>query len=445
MRRKFLLIPLVIVLVTALIFGGCAKPAEEVPEEIIIGCVTSLTGPLAGAGGGSSWGLKAAVDDINKQGGVYVEEYGTKLPLKVVLVDSESTPAKFGTLAEDLILREDVDVITAAFEPPDFVAPLAVVAERYKVPHVSGAGPMEAWLGLRNEVTPPWKYTWAMGFSITTPAPPGDFRADNPGYLVMDNWLSALGAYADETNKKVGAFAEDDPDGRGWYLGYTARASEEGYDICGLDELLGLVPPATTDFTPLIQDWMDYDCDIIWGCSSAPFYGTLARQFSMMGFQPKMVFAAKSALFYTDIAAWGGNIPLGVSIEWWWNPEIKDSFGVGGTTPQSLYDRYHEATGEPLNQFIGVGYCVTQVIADAIERAGTLDKDEINNALGETDLMTIYHRIMFDKEDQWHRCPISFGQWQKVDKPEVWEAKIVFSYHDFIPVTGEFLFPIPYE
>ena len=85
-----------------------------------------------------------------------------------------------------------------------------------------------------------------------------------------------------------------------------------------------------------------------------------------------------------------------------------------------------------------------QILADAIERAGTLDADAIVKAISETDMMTIYHRAVFDK-DQFSRLPIAFGQWQRTDKPQVWENPIVFSFHDFLPATGEFIFPIPYD
>jgi len=444
MPKKFLLIPLVIVLVTALIFGGC-KPEAEVPDEILMGCTTSLTGPVAGAGMGGSFGVEAAVDDINKLGGVYVEEYGKRIPVRVLVVNSESDPIKMGTLAEDLILGSKVNVMTTGIEPPHLNSPVANVTERYKVPNFSGIGPMEPWLGLRSEVTPTWKYTWAMGFSIATPAPPGDFRAGDPGYLVMDTWLNALGAHGDETNKKVAACGCDDPDGRGWYLGFAPAAVDAGYDVYGIDELFGLYAPGTTDFTPLIQEWMDYGCEILWGNWPPPDYGTMMRQALVQGFKPKVAFASKAALFYPDVAAWGGDIPLGVSLEWWWDPSIQDSPGIGDTTPQSLADKWYEETGEPMNQMLGVGYTTIQVFVDAIERAGTLDGDAINNAIGETDMMTIYHRVKFDQEDQFNRVPVSFAQWQKVNKPEVWEAKIVASYNDFIPTTGDFIFPIPYD
>ena len=443
--KRFLLIPLAIILVTALIFGGCTRPAAEVPREIRVGDPASLTGPVAAFGEGGVFGVQAAVDDINKLGGVYVEEYGKKLPIKYIVVDTESDPLKTGTLAEDLVVRDKAHFLGTHLEPPHMRAAMATVADRYKILAVMGTGPFESWQGMRMEVTPPWKYTWGYGFAIGTPFPPGDFRADNPGYLMMGTWGGILDEYAGLTNKKVGAFGADDPDGKGWYMGFIPGAVEMGLDVYRADEQFGIYPVGTTDFSPIIQEWQDYGCEIIWGNCPGVDFGTLLRQSHMLGFQPPMVFSTRAALFYTDINAWGGDLPNGVTMEYFWSPELIGCPGIGDTTPQSLLERWTEATGEPLNQSIGWCYMGMQVLIDAIERAGTLDSDAVSKAVGETDMMSIFHRVVFLEDSQCHLLPCAMGQWVRTDNPWVWEAPVVFSYNDFLPATAEFLFPIPYD
>jgi branched-chain amino acid transport system substrate-binding protein len=163
----------------------------------------------------------------------------------------------------------------------------------------------------------------------------------------------------------------------------------------------------------------------------------------MLGYQPKQVFATRGALFYVDVAAWGGDLPQGVCNEMFWNPSIQVAKGIGDTTPMVLYERWAEESGQPLNQVIGIHYAQAQVVFDALERAGSLDADKIQAALAQTDLMTIYHRVVFDK-DQYSRLPVAFGQWQSGDNGE-WLNPIVYSDHDFMPATAEMLFPIPYD
>ena len=440
--KKFLLITLMVVLMSGVIFGGCeAGPAA--PEEILVGVPAALTGMYAGFGEGYKFGMEAAVDDINKLGGVYVKEYDQKLPIKLVIVNSESDPIKAGTLAESLIVTDKVHFISSGDLPPPMHPGVSTVCDRYKIPYVMSCGPLEPWKGMRDEVEGHWEYSWATGlFAIVIPAPEGDFRA-KPGYTIVDTWQAMLDLYGDQTNKKVAVFASDDPDGVGWYALFPGFLEGLGYDVVGEEKKLGLVPMETTDFSSIINQWKDYGCEILWGNAPAPFVGTLLRQCATLGFQPKMVSIGRAPLFYEDVSAWGGDIPLGIGVEIWWDPSYEDSPGIGGTTPQSLAERWTEETGKPLNRGIA-GYRSIQVLIDAIERAGTLDGEKVNAALAETDLMTISHRVKFD-ENHFSRGALTFGQWQKTDKPWVWECPVVFSKHDFIKATGDPIFPIPYE
>jgi hypothetical protein len=57
-------------------------------------------------------------------------------------------------------------------------------------------------------------------------------------------------------------------------------------------------------------------------------------------------------------------------------------------------------------------------------------------------MMTIIYRVKFD-ENHFTYEPLAFGQWQKTDKPWVWECPVVFSLLDFIKVAAEPVFPIP--
>jgi len=412
---------------------------EAQPKEIVVGATISLTGPAAGFGEGGAFGLKAAVEDINKLGGIFVKEYNAKLPVKLVILDNESDPIKAGTFAQDLIVREKANFIVCPPLWPHLIASIATVTERQKVPFITYAGPFEPNNALR-EAGGGWKYTWESGFAIGMPAPPGDFR-NKKGYRMVEVWMEYLGRVADKTNKKVGAFASDDPDGRGWYGAFTGIIKEAGFEVVGADKELGMAPLDTTDFSPMIRQWKANNCEILLGNSPAFWFGTLWRQCNSMGFKPKVVIAERAAMMYTDIMAWGGDLPWGITALIEWLPTIKAE-GIGDTTPVSLDKRWRDATGQPTHQLVGPGYSQMQVLMDAIERAGTLDKDKVNKAIGETDMMTIRHRVKYDKF-QFSRMPICFGQWFKTDTPAKWDFKVIFSQLDFYPVQADPIFPLP--
>lgn len=441
--KKFSLVPLAMAVVCALALGIGVWPAPHAlaaADKILVGVCTGLTGPHAGFGEGGVFGIRAAVEDINKAGGVSVKESGRKLPIELVVVDNEGDPTKAGTLAQDLILRDKVQFIVNGMDPPHMRAPIAGVCERYKVVQISGCGPYEAWMGMRSSVEKPWRYTWTPSFAIATPAKQGDFRHGKMGYSMMDSWTGALDELAQKTNKKCAAFASDEPDGRGWYLAFSPVLVKKGWDVYRVKDEFGLVPMETTDFSSLIKAWKDNDCQVLWANAPGPFFGAMWRQAKRMGYKPKMVYATRAALFFSDVNAWGGDLGNGVSNEMFWNPAFKGCPGIGGTTPQSLFDRWNKKTSQPVNQNIGLGYQSVQILIDAIERAGSQDVEKVNAALKKTDLMTIYHRVVFD-EDNFSRDPVSFGQWVK--KGNTWVNEVVISNHDFLPKTADLLFPIP--
>lgn len=417
-----------------------APPAG--PEYILLGTSAPMTGMFAGFGAGCTFGAQAAVDDINAQGGIYVEEYGRKIPVKYIVVDNESDPSKAGSLAEDLILRDGVHLLYSVDSSCSIHIPIAEVAERHGVPHIVGGGPLEPWAAARAETETQWQYTWFPGFGIATPPPEGDFRYGKPGYTIGDSWFAVLDAYGDQTNKVAGVFATDEPDGIGWYGLFPGLLEGWGATVIGVEDKLGFYPLGTTDFTAIINEWKENNVEILWGNVPGPEFGTLWRQCKELGFHPKIVMVGRAPLFFVDVETWGGDLPQGVGTEIWWDPAYTGP-GIGDTTPQSLAERWDEETGEPLNRGIGHGYAPVQVLFDAVERAGSLDGAAINAALAETDLNTVNYRVVFDPDTHFSWIPLFVGQWQKTDQPWVWELNIAFSQHDFLGPSIDWIFPVP--
>jgi len=423
--------------VTALLVTGCDKKAAK---EIKVGVVCASSGMFASFGQGGVFGIQAAVEDINKQGGVQVGDQ--KMPIKLVIVDNESDPNKAGSLAESLINQDNVSFIVSGDEPPPMHAGVSQAADRYKVPYVTSVGPLEPWMGMRNETPTKWQYTWSAGLmAIATPAEEGDFRA-KPGYTVLDTWKGMLDQFGSQTNKKVAVLASDDPDGRGWYTLFGPSLKKLGYSPVGIEKNLGLVPMETTDFSSIIKAWKDAGVEILWGNAPGPFFGSVWKQCVSMGFKPKMVMISRGALYFNDVSSWGGDLPYGIGSEIWWDPSFKGCPGFGDTTPESLAARWKTAKNQPINPAIGPGYRSLQVLVDAIQRAKSIEGEKVQAALKDTDLMTIAHRVKFDA-NHYSRGPVLFGQWFKTDKPEKWELKVVFSKHDFATATGQPIFPLP--
>jgi branched-chain amino acid transport system substrate-binding protein len=453
--KRFLLIALVILILSGLILTGCttsitsptSKPATSSSgaQEIVLGSVLPLTGNLAGFGEGGAFGVKTAVEDINKAGGVFVKEYNRKLPVRLIQLDDQSDALKSGTLAESLVLKDKVNFLVGSPQSPPAFAAIATVSQKYKIPYIDDAGPFEPYDAQRSQANPAWAYAWATGFHIGMPYAAGDFRAGQPGYTVVDVAASLIKQFAGQTNKKTAIFASDEPDGRGWYMSFPAGLKEMGLIVDGAEKELGLAPPNTTDFSSIIKQWINNQDEIMFGNALAPWFGTLWKQCREFGFKPKLVYAGRAALYYTDINSWGGDLPNGVGCEQYWSPsyDAKVCPGIGDTTPKSLFDKWVAAKNQPLNEAMGRGYGNAQVLFNAIERAGTLNKDAVNEAIGKTDMASIGGRVVYGQSN-FNGYALSWGQWFKTDKAYKWEWQTVGSSHSFIPTTAKPLFPIPY-
>ncbi len=124
--NKLLVIPLILLIGAILSGCGGGQPAAPSEQEIRIGACESATGMFSGFSAGGRFGLKAAVDDVNKLGGVYLKEYGRKLPVKLIMMDNQSDPIKAGTLAESLILQDKVNFLVSGNESPPAFASTAL-------------------------------------------------------------------------------------------------------------------------------------------------------------------------------------------------------------------------------------------------------------------------------------------------------------------------------
>ncbi|MDR2354866.1 MAG: amino acid ABC transporter substrate-binding protein [Clostridiales Family XIII bacterium] len=111
--------------------GADVAAVDTEKTEIVIGGVRSQSGPLA-IFDQTAFGpiYRMWADEINADGGLYVEEYGKKLPIRLVIYDDKSDVQTMTRLYEQLCLEEKVDLLL----PPVSTAALfaaAPIAQKY--------------------------------------------------------------------------------------------------------------------------------------------------------------------------------------------------------------------------------------------------------------------------------------------------------------------------
>ncbi|MFC1890949.1 ABC transporter substrate-binding protein, partial [Thermodesulfobacteriota bacterium] len=84
-------------LVLTLTLGGISQAA---PKSIKVSAVISLTGKMSGQGIQLKEAYDILVEKINNEGGVFVKEFGKKLPIEFRVLDDESDGQKTQTQLE---------------------------------------------------------------------------------------------------------------------------------------------------------------------------------------------------------------------------------------------------------------------------------------------------------------------------------------------------------
>ena len=113
MKNKVFFRLFVFTLAFVFLFGaGATKSLAK--DKIVIGAARPLSGPLAffeEVAFGPIY--KMWVDEVNARGGIYVKEYGKKLPVEMKVYDDKSDMGTMTRLLEKLILQDKVDFVFA--------------------------------------------------------------------------------------------------------------------------------------------------------------------------------------------------------------------------------------------------------------------------------------------------------------------------------------------
>jgi branched-chain amino acid transport system substrate-binding protein len=100
---------------------------------------------------------------------------------------------------------------------------------------------------------------------------------------------------------------------------------------------------------------------------------------------------------------------------------------------EELNAAYEAKLGRPADLLTGPAYACVQIVAAAIEKAGTLDREAVRDAMSATDMETVIGPVTFN-EDGTGNVLNPLIQWQKGQLELVWPPE---------QSTAEFLYPAP--
>ena len=224
----------------------------------------------------------------------------------------------------------------------------------------------------------------------------------------------------------------NDPDGVSWSAVFKKVGGAMGYKFVDL----GRFPYFNKDFSTFIDGWKKENVEILLGNTIPPDFATAWRQCQTLGFKPKVVTVGKAILFPSAVGALGGDLANGLTTEVWWSPHHPFKSSLTGQSSKDLCDEWVKDTGKEWTQPIGYKHAGYEIAADALRRAGSINKETIRKAIAATDIKTIVGPIKYNQEN-YCRTPLVGGQWVKGEKFP-WELKLVYNKeHPYIPLTGE--------
>jgi len=374
-RRTLIAIAIVIIIATALATyyaiqttqtGGAT--AQKAKDVIKIGFTVALSGGGAASGIEQLRGYEICKDWINSQGGLYIREYGKKIPIQLIYYDDSSDPAKARSLYEKLITEDKVDLLWAPWGTSIGLAVVPVL-DKYNIPVILNTHTVSEstikQLGTKNIfVTFSDHESVGMAFALFVKKLLADHKD-----------LRRIAIIYAETDMSVGHFR------------WTKKVLEDQ----GIGELVfyGSYPVAATDVRGLLLKVKEANPDILIAHTFAGDTFLVFAQLRELNINPKVLLmgtAATTSAFYTRF----DNKTKEGTIAWTtWHPSLHPVL-------KEFFDTYSKKYGyTPSNGQLGVVFLSCFIFKEAVEKAGSLDPNKIREVLNSESFDTPFGRVRF--------------------------------------------------
>jgi branched-chain amino acid transport system substrate-binding protein len=400
----------------AAVLGLPVRRAFADAKALKIGFVSPQTGPLAPFGEAD----KFTVEQMNKLFAGGIDLHGKKVPVKIVQKDSQSSPNRAGEVANDLILKEKVDLMLVS-STPETANPVSDACELNEIPCISTMVPWQPWFfGRKGDPAKGFAWTYHFFWGLE------DVIAN-----FMAGWKSV------PTNKKIGGLFPNDGDGNAWgdkKLGFPKPLADAGFTL--IDP--GRFQNMNNDFSAQIAAFKKEGVEIVTGVVIPPDAKTFLTQAKQQGFHPKVVTLGKALLFPTAIEALGGD---GLSTEVWWSPEHPFSSSLTKQSARQLADSYESTTKKQWTQCIGFVHALFEVAVDVLKRTKDLgNAGSIRDAIAATNIKTVVGEVKWGGAGPFKnvcRTPLVLGQWSKGGKHKYELAIVNNQAAPNIPASGK--------
>jgi branched-chain amino acid transport system substrate-binding protein len=384
--------PVYLAVAAAGLLAASASAYAEDGCTIKIGRVAPISGPLADVGKDTPWVDEHKLNPINKTGGLKVGAAQCKVEFKIY--DSKSTVAGSAEAATRAILQDKVDFLMAQGTPDTTNAP-SDLCERNHIPCIATDTPVEAWLLGPDGKPKTYEYTYEFFFSVPD---------------LVQNHIGMIKSLPGGFNGNIGYLYPNDPDGTVFAKIFGPIIAKEGWKPTDPGRFQEGLP----DFTSIINQFKRDKVEVVTGVLAPPDMQNYLQQAAQANYKPKMYIIDKGTGYPEPMSALGkaGYDLLSVNF---WSPAYPGKSMYGGYDGQGLVDAYEKQTGKQYVPPLGYDDASYDVLLNAIERAGTKDRDAVLKALSATDLDTVVGHVKFNGQ-HYSVQPLGGAQWRYDEK-----------------------------
>jgi len=377
----------VVIVVAAVGYYFFLMPKAPEKSEILVGASICLTGNLGKTGQDILKAYELFIEIVNEDGGVYVKDLGRKLPLRLIYYDDKSDTSTAATNTERLILVDGVDFLLGSHGSMLGVA-MSNVANKYKVPLIGPLGSTLTYELNRHN------YTFMSFPDVREPTPEQksqleqmygaaavkEFIEGRPQMTKLPFELFApllggsikLAIIVDDTD--LGLMMKDE----------VHKLVEAGEGVYQNVEIVyeTIFQPGLSDFSAIILAAKESGAEYLLSEPSVTDAVTLMTQMKELGWHPKVVQLQRATSAAELVTLLGKDLAAGVCNIGTNNPLQDPEF-------QELMQRWRvKYNEEPTTT--QVGNCLSpRLLVEAIEKAGSIDREKVREALSNMDT-TIY-------------------------------------------------------
>jgi len=374
-KKMFVLVAIAVFM----FFINTTLDAAPAKDKIRIGWVTSLSGILATAVATTTApAYEIWLEEVNAKGGIYVKEYGKKLPVEIIKYDNKSDVGSMTKLLEKVILEDKVDFILAPWGTAMLYA-AAPVANKYKYILLGNAG---GAIKLK-EIMPKLPYV----FSVLN-------MADTQMPLLAE-------ILAEMKVKKAALIYIQDLHGIEYRDQAVKDLKKQNIEVV----MNKSFPHGTKDLSPLLKEAKAANVDAFIGMVYPDEAFLITGQAMEVGFSPKGFFLTVGPMLTQYRDAFGAKAVEGVMGGGAWNEKTSPEAKKFAETLMTKYKGI-EYWGQLFY------YSSMQFFEKAIEEAGTLNQAKIRDVMATKTFNTAMGPMKFDKTRINMTHPGEIGQWQ---------------------------------